>query len=310
MSKKKDNMLISDTIQDQNIRDYFYLDLSIDQLIDKMNKIELKDIGNDELIPFWAKVRGYTGGVDKNGDTWLIKAIPQENGASHKIQEIAYYIDFILKTPSAPTTVLQQNGIIYRATKQALNAMQLGSYNYLQKPFIKMLANDLLNRWLFFDEDRNPNNYLVKYDNDNEPFIIAIDYNKADLETKEMKILGLENRFGWNREEKTRFLTLLKPENFDSLCIEDFEQRLLLMTALDESKIIDISTKVFSYSGLIDDHRATAKMISDNLIKRINYLDHYFRKWFKKRDETQEKEADDRYAGLGQSFVDYYKNKT
>ncbi|MCF7928086.1 MAG: hypothetical protein K9L68_03855 [Spirochaetales bacterium] len=309
MSDKNDNMLIADTIKDQTVRDYFYLDLSLNELIDKMCNLQLQNIGDDKLAPFWAKVRGYTAGMDNEGNSWLIKEIPPEEGPAHKTQEIAFYMDFLLKTPAAPTVLLQHGDTIYRATKQITNAMQIGSYNYLQEPFIKMLANDLINRWLFFDEDRNPNNYLVKHDTDGEPFIIVIDYNKADLETEDMKIFGLEDRFGWHREEKTRFLTLLKPENFEGLSIEDFEQRLSLMTSIEESTILEMCRSVFS-CGIIEDTDGTAQKITRNLLNRIDYLDTYFRKWFKKRNTQKEKEVDDRYSGLGQSFLDYYKRKT
>ncbi len=309
MSEKNENMLIADTIKDQEVRDYFYLDMSIDDLIDKMRNLKLKDIGDDSLSPFWAKVRGYTGAMDDTGAPWLVKEIPDEEGPAHKIQEIAYYMDFLFKTPAAPTILLIQDGVTYRATKQITSAMQIGSYNYLEQPFIKMLANDLLNRWLFFDEDRNPNNYLVKHDTDGEPYIIVIDYNKVDLETEAMKIFGLEDRFGWRREEKTRFLTLLKPENFEVLSIDDFDQRLQLMTSIKKNTILGICRKVFE-CGIFDDPEPVAQKITKNLLNRIAYLDEYFRKWFNERNVEKDKEVDDRYSGLGQSFLDYYKRKT
>lgn len=309
MSENQDNMLIADTIRDADVRRYLYLDLPLDQLIDKMRVLQLQEIGDENLTPFFAKVRGYTGARDADGDPWLVKEIPTEEGPAHKIQEIAYYLDFVLKTPAAPTVLLQQDGKTYRATKQILSAMQIGSYNYLEQPFIKMLANDLLNRWLFFDEDRNPNNYLVKHDVDSQPYIVVIDYNKADLENSKMKIKGTDDHFGWFREEKTRFLTLLKPENFQVLGIEDFEQRLTLMTGFDEAQLFDLCNKVFS-SELFSDPEAVARTISANLTGRIAYLDRYFRTWFHKRDVSKEKEVDDRYSGLGKSFLDYYKRKT
>lgn len=309
MSEKNNNMLMADTILDQDVRRYLYLDLSLDQLIKKMNNIELSEIGDEQLTPFFAKVRGYTGARDSEGDSWLVKEIPEAEGASHKIQEIAYYVDFLLKTPAAPTVLLRQDGKVYRATKLITSAMQIGSYNYLEQPFIKMLANDLLNRWLFFDEDRNPNNYLVKHDTDGEPYIVVIDYNKADLENVEMKIKGTDDRFGWYREEKTRFLTLLKPENFEVLSIDDFEQRLSLMASLSEATILDLCTKVFS-GDIFTKPQTVAQTITTNLINRISYLDGYFRTWFKERNISKEEEVDDRYSGLGQSFLNYYKRKT
>lgn len=309
MSDKLSNMNITDTIKDKEIREYFYLDLSIEELCDTMCALELHDIGDDENTPFWAQIRGYTSARDREEHSWLVKEIPASEGPAHKIQEIAYYVDFLLKTPAAPTVLLLQDNKVYRATKQVVNAMQIGSYNYLQEPYIKMLANDLLNRWLFFDEDRNPNNYMVKHDSDGEPFIVVIDYNKADLETPGMKISGTEHQFGWKREEKTRFLTLLRPENFETLSIDDFEQRLGLMKSIEKGQLQDLCRRVFA-CGIIHDPEAEAKRISSNLIERIDYLDNYFRTWFKAPNKQKEQEENDRYSGLGQSFLDYYKRKT
>ncbi len=309
MSEKNTNMLIADTVKDPGFRETLYLDLSIEELITSMCSLQLSDIGDDELVPFFAKVRGYTGALDDDGASWLLKEISAAEGPEHKIQEIAFYIDFLLKTPAAPTVVYRHGETLYRATKQIPSAMQIGSYNYLQEPYIKMLANDLLNRWLFFDEDRNPNNYLIKHDTDGEPFIVVIDYNKADLETEGMKIFGLEDKFGWHREEKTRFLTLLKPDNFNALSIEDFDQRLTLMSSISREKIYDICLQVFSCS-IFDDEKKVAEKITANVMYRMEYLVEYFRKWFTPRDTAKQQEVDDRYSGMGQSFLDYYKKKT
>ncbi len=310
MAGEIENMMLSDNIKDPVMREYLYLDLSIDQLIAKMHYLKLTDIGNDEHAPFNAKVRGYTGALDEDGNSWLIKKVGLEEGKMLRVQEMAYYLDFILNTPAAPAILLNYDGVLYRATKHLENAMQISSYNYLEPPFIKILANDLLNRWLFFDEDRNPNNYLVKHDIDNNtPYLVVIDYNKVDLETEGMKIWGHEEKFGWHREEKTRFLTLLKPDNFESLRIEDFQCRIELMESLTEDTIMKICKSIFT-GDIIEDPDAACKSITNNIVTRKKYITDYFRKWFIERDEEKEKEIDDRYAGLGKSFLDYYKRKT
>ncbi len=302
----KTNMLIHDVIVDKKIRKYLYLDNTIDELVSTLGSLELENFGDESIVPFTAKIRGYTGATDKNGAPWLLKDIPDNEAAMHKYQEIAFYIDFLMKTPAAPTILIKHEGKFYRATKHIQNAMQIGSYNYLDPPFMKMLGNDLINRWLFFDEDRNPNNYMVIHDDDSKPYIVVIDYNKADLETEEMKIHGMENKFGWHREEKTRFLTLLKPENFDMFSLEDFEQRLNIMMGIEKSTIKGICTKVFT-KEIFEDPEAAANLIVNNFDKRRTYLDKYFRTWFKEKDLEKEKEIDARYAGLGKSFTDYYK---
>ncbi|MDC7218414.1 MAG: hypothetical protein PQJ59_00635 [Spirochaetales bacterium] len=303
------DMKLSDQVADPKIREFLYLDLTVEELIEKMRGLKLEDIGNDDYAPFPAKVRGYTGAVDENGDPWLIKKVDYEEARELRIQEMAYFMDFILNTPAAPAILLNYDGTLYRATKHVENAMQISSYNYLEPPFIKVLANDLLNRWLFFDEDRNPNNYLVKHDDKNKPYVVVIDYNKADLETQKMKIWGLEDKFGWHREEKTRFLTLLKPDNFDSLSIEDFECRLSLMESISQERISKICKSVF-VGDVLKDAEKEGQQIGKNLYDRKCYITDYFRKSFSERDETKQKEIDDRYAGLGQSFMDYYKRKS
>ena len=42
-------------------------------------------------------------------------------------------MDFILKTPAAPTVLITRDDKLYRATKHIQSAMQIGSYNYLQE---------------------------------------------------------------------------------------------------------------------------------------------------------------------------------
>ncbi len=302
----KTNMLIHDVIVDKKIRKYLYLDNSIEELVDTLSNLKLDNFGDDSIVPFTAKIRGYTGATDQYGAPWLLKDIPDDEAPMHKFQEIAFYIDFLMKTPAAPTILIKHNDKFYRATKHIQNAMQIGSYNYLDPPFMKMLGNDLINRWLFFDEDRNPNNYMVIHDDDSKPYIVVIDYNKADLETKEMKIYGMEEKFGWHREEKTRFLTLLKPENFDMFTIEDFDDRLKAMMDVKETVLSGICKKVFT-SDIFEDPDAAVKLMVNNFITRREYLNKYFRTWFKERDLEKEKEVDARYAGLGKSFTDYYK---
>ncbi len=302
----KTNMLISDIVMDKKVRKYLYLDNSIEELVDTMLSLEFTNFGDDSIVPFTAKIRGYTGATDQNGAPWLLKDIPDGEAPMHKFQEISYYIDFLMKTPAAPTILVKLKGKFYRATKHVQSAMQIGSYNYLDQPFMKMLANDLINRWLFFDEDRNPNNYMVIHDEDSKPYIVVIDYNKADMETTEMKIYGMEDKFGWHREEKTRFLTLLKPENFNQFTIDDFEQRLNQMMQIEESVITNICNKVFT-NDIFEDTQAATKLIVSNFSQRRKYLDKYFRTWFKEKDLEKEKEVDARYAGFGKSFNDYYK---
>lgn len=295
----------ADEIKDKEFIKYLYLDLSVDELIEKMNNLSFDEFGNDKLIPFYAQIRSYTGAVDKDGEVWLVKEIEDDEVYMHKVQEIAFYLDFMMHTLAAPTVLVKHKGKYYRATKNIKNAMQIGSYNYMEEPFKSIIANDLINRWLFCDEDRNPNNYLVHHDTDSSPLIIVIDYNKADLWTEGLKITGRDDDFGWQRIGKNRFLTLLAPENFKTLSIEVFDERLNLMMGIPEEKIKEICAKTFG--GCLKNVPGSTDLITQNILLRRSYINDYFRKWFKPKDKEKEKEENDRYAGLGQSFLNYYK---
>ncbi len=295
----------ADEIKDKEFIKYLYLDLSVDELIEKMNKLSFDEFGNDKLIPFYAQIRSYTGAVDKDGEVWLVKEIEDDEVYMHKVQEIAFYLDFMMHTLAAPTVLVKHKGKYYRATKNIKNAMQIGSYNYMEEPFKSIIANDLINRWLFCDEDRNPNNYLVHHDTDSSPLIIVIDYNKADLWTEGLKITGRDDDFGWQRMGKNRFLTLLAPENFKTLSIEVFDERLNLMMGIPEEKIKEICAKTFG--GCLKNVPGSTDLITQNILLRRSYINDYFRKWLKPKDKEKEKEENDRYAGLGQSFLNYYK---
>jgi len=298
------------TVKDSEFRKGLYLDCSIGELIDKMNNLQLFDIGDNTDVPFTASMRSYIGAKDEDGNSWLLKKIPENEAYDHKLQEIAYYIDFLLNTIAAPNILKKINGTYYRVTKNVKNAMQISSYNYLEKPFMRILANDLINRWLFFDEDRNPNNYLVFHDRDSSPCVVVIDYNKADLKSTQMKITGNKDKFGWHRTEKTRFLTLLKTENFEKLSIETFEDRLSTMMSIP-LELLESVTRESMRDPIIKNVsvQETATLVSTNISKRRTYINNYFRKWFKKRDATVEKAENDRYSGFGESFLNYYKGK-
>ena len=57
-------------VKSPDIRKYLYLDLSIEELIDKMRNLQFSEVGNDKEVPFNASVRSYTGARDEDGDWW------------------------------------------------------------------------------------------------------------------------------------------------------------------------------------------------------------------------------------------------
>ncbi len=76
---------------------------------------------------------------------------------------------------------------------------------------------------------------------------------------------------------------------------------------IPEEKIKNICIK--SFEGVLKNVSGSADLITKNLMQRIEYINDYFRKWFKPKNTEKEKEEIDRYAGMGQSFLNYYKKK-
>lgn len=305
---KKDNDKLKEAVKDQELIDFFYLDLTVEQLIKRLHSLKFSQFSSSyREIPFTARNREYIGAYDNEEQFWLVKPIKDEEIFLHKLFEIAYYIDFRILTLSAPTILIKHEGSFYRATKLLKGAMQIHSYNYLQAPFLKVLATDLINRWLFFDEDRNPNNYLVLQNSAGYPLIVAIDNNKVDLESEEIKITGNNEKFGWYRSGKTRFLTLLTPENFENLTIDIFEGRLTRLNSIKKDELKKYCLLTFNKD--VEEPEAKADLIVSNFVKRRDYITKYFREWFKEADLSKEKEEEERYSGLGKSFFEYYKKK-
>ncbi len=189
-------------------------------------------------MPFNAAVKGYLGATDSQGHHWVIKPILSDHDALfHRISSFVYLLDFHMATLSTPTAVVRIDGKRYRASKVVPSSIQISSYNYLEEPFKSLLIGDLVNRWFHFDEDRNPNNYMVLRNSLNTPLVVAIDFDKADLETPGMKIVGTDDKFGWVRHEKNRYLTLFKAEHFDKVSLDVFHDRLTSMMAIDLARM-------------------------------------------------------------------------
>ena len=74
-----------------------------------------------------------------------------------------------------------------------------------------------------------------------KPFVVVIDYDKADLASENMKITGDPDKFGWFRTEKTRFLSPLRPPNFEGVPIDVFENRLKEMASLTREELLGVA---------------------------------------------------------------------
>jgi hypothetical protein len=295
-------------IADPELVHYFYLDLPTKGVLDKLESLRLRLAETQDSVPFNAQVKGYFGAIDSDGDPWILKPAPEaREELYHRICTLAFLLDHRMGTLSAPTAVFSIDGKRYRATKVVKNAVQISSYNYMESPFIEALRADLVNRWLYFDEDRNPNNYLVIHNKANKPFLVAIDFDKADFESDQMKITGTPEKFGWIRTEKTRFLTLLRPDNFEGVSIETFEERLAAMMSIRIDAVKDAAYRLVD--GHCEDAEALASLLAANFERRRSYINEYFRRMFKSEAETRNVSNSDDYSMFGDSFLAMYKNK-
>lgn len=295
-------------VHDEKLIDYFYLRQEPDQMVDTVEGLRFSRTNNHYDIPFNAAVKGYHGAVDDQGHQWIIKPLANEQEAwYHRVCQVVHYLDFEMRTLSAPTMVLEIDGHKFRGTKVVPNAIQISSYNYLEEPYKSVLVSDLVNRWMHFDEDRNPNNYMVTQNSKGFPLIVAIDFDKSDLESQEMKITGTDDKFGWIRHEKNRYLTLFKPENFSNLTIAIFEARLRRMTGIDLARLEKVCARLFQ--GYCADPAAKAALIAGNVARRREYIDGYFRTWFKEGAPDAQAKENEAYAGFGATFLKMYQDR-
>jgi len=294
-------------IGDGDIIRYFYLDKASSELIGYFDRMKLRLVESQDEVPFNAQVKSYLAASDGDGDPWIVKPVSTASEMLyHRACMLAYILDHATGTLAAPTTAVMIDGKMFRATKVVRHAMQISSYNYLESPYIGILRADLVNRWIYFDEDRNPNNYLVITNSKNRNFVVAIDYDKADMMSEAMKITGMEGRFGWQRTEKTRFLTLLRPEHFEGITIKEFERRLSAFTEIGMDEFLALARAAFS--KYCDDPEEIAKKVSDNFARRREYVDCYFRSMFGPADISG-KSCDDDYSAFGKSFLDMHNKK-
>lgn len=295
-------------VGDRDLVEYFYLEMEPLPLLARLDSLELSLTESQDAVPFNAAVKGYFGATDEVGHPWILKpASSQKEIVYHRICALAYLLDHAMYTLAAPTTLVKIGGKPYRATKVVRNSIQISSYDYLSQPFVNILRADLVNRWLYFDEDRNPNNYLVITNKANKPFVVTIDYDKADLESDRMKITGNPEKFGWFRQEKTRFLTLLRPEHFYGVGIEIFDDRLKALAAIPAEEISALARKLLE--GYAPDAADLAARITSNILVRREYIDQYFRKMIKPASQVEDLGHDADYSMFGSSFVNMYKDK-
>ncbi len=295
-------------VHDPELISYYYLDRPFGEVVEHLAKLEFTRNSKAYDIPFNAAVKGYLGATDSDGKSWIVKPLTSEKDTLyHRLTEIVYLLDFQMATLSAPTKVLTIDGKKFRGVKTVEKAVQISSYDYLNPPFIRILMADLVNRWLQFDEDRNPNNYMVITNSKAAPLVVAIDFDKSDLENETMKITGTDEKFGWVRHEKNRYLTMLKPENFDNASIDVFETRLATMMAIDLGNMKRVVEGLLV--GYTSDPQGKAGVIISNLETRRQYINAYFRKWMTEVDQVALQKENDDYGGMGKAFMKIYQGK-
>lgn len=295
-------------IGDKDLIDYFYLTIKPLALLSRLDAIRLEITTSQDAVPFNAQVKGYIGAADEEGHPWILKpALNEKEMVYHRLCGLAFLLDHAMGTLAAPTTLVKIEGKAFRATKVVRNSIQISSYDYLAQPFIEILRADLVNRWLFFDEDRNPNNYLVIHNKAQRPFVVAIDYDKADLESEKLKITGNPDKFGWHRQEKTRFLTLLRPDHFEGIGIETFDRRLRSLMEIPEDEIGELALRTLK--GYASDAPGLASKVLGNILARRSYIDNYFRAMIKPLSEVKNLSHEADYSMMGSSFLNMHKDK-
>ena len=292
-------------LHDEELVRLLCADRTYGQLVEAFLVDDFLAVDRSLKIPFFAEVRDYVGAVEKADPAarWIIKPVePQDAGPA--MGSICYFLDFFTRTVSAPTVVTGIEGKLYKATRIMTHAEQLSGANYTDIPQLKeQLLLDLINRWIYCDEDRNPNNYMIRYTSGGDQVVIAIDFANVDLLFPGTKIKGIPETFGWERMEKTRYLTPLKREHFVGYDMELFDQRFDAFARVGRRMLLDLCKRCLRFQP---DASAQAKVVAENLLKRIEYVHDYFSRMFPKKARRSGAE---KYKDMGSTFTRIYKER-
>ena len=281
-------------------------DRAFPQLLEDFAADDFLSIDRSMKVPFFAEVRDYVGAAERAdlGAHWIVKPISAEDARGPAMGAICFFLDFFTRTISAPTIVTRIDGVVYKATRIITHAEQLTGANYTDIRQLKeQLVLDLVNRWIYGDEDRNPNNYMIRYNSRNDQIIIAIDFSNVDLLHPGTKITGNPKSFGWQRMEKTRYLTPLKVEHFQGYDMRFFDMRFDGFRKLGKKMLLDLCKACLRFQP---DRAKLAKTVAENILARVDYVHTYFSSMFP-REAAAEKE--DKYSAMGQTFTKIYKDK-
>jgi len=310
MSDEYDYKKLFSQINDSVIKNIFSTDTPLDKLLDELKQEDILVPSKSAQVPFFASIRDYTGAY-YNNDTqniWIIKRLADEELCQARLGMFVYFLNHFTSTISAPSIVAKINNEYYRASKIIPRTEQLSGAPYQEnQQLTAQLALDLINSWIYFDEDRNPNNYLIHYNSHNIPVVVDIDFSNVDLLTDEMKIEGRDDTFGWERKEKTRYMTPLKNEQFYEYSFDFYKTRLDKFKQLDKEILRSIGKVVF-HDDYDEKGTDIVEQISTNILSRIDYVYSYFESWFndpEKRKLLQKRtkqEMKDEYHLMGRFF--------
>lgn len=284
-------------VHDPEMIQLLCLDKTFEELLELFTRDDFLRSDKGMSIPFFAEIRDYHGAVevDNPESKWLVKAIRGDDQIETEMAMIVYFVDFFTHTLSVPSILTKIDGQLYRATKMIMKAEQLSGANYTVYPELQeQLLLDMINRWISCDEDRNPNNYLIRYNSKNQNLILAIDFGNSDLLAEEIKIKGLAKEFGWQRKEKTRYLTPLKSEHFMKYSMDFFEMRFKFFQKLTNDFLMDFGLKVLRFET---EKERYAQIIAKNILRRTSYVQKYFSA---KIPSVRADSADD--GGMGKTF--------
>lgn len=284
-------------IHDKDIIELLCFDTPYEKLLQSFTSDNFLQVDSSMAIPFFAEIRDYRGATEVQAPEkkWLIKPIKGKDIVESGMAMIAYFIDFFTNTLSVPIIVTTIDGVLYKATKLVEKAEQLSGANYTVYPELyEQLLLDIINRWITYDEDRNPNNYLIRYNSKNQNLILAIDFGNCDLLFNEMKIKGLMKQFGWQKTEQTRYLTPLKTELFLKYPMDFYNMRFNAFKKLTREILTELTEKALRFDP---DKENNIKIIPTNILRRVKYVSGYFGS---KIPTDVEPTSGDR--GMGQSF--------
>ncbi len=263
-------------LHDQDLIHILCADLAYTELLERFLVDDFLALDGGMKIPFFAEVRDYVGAVDKADPQhcWIVKQVSEDNALGAAMGSISFFLDFFTRTISAPTVVTRIGGKMYKAAKIITRTEQLTGAGYADTPQIKeQLLLDLVNRWIYCDEDRNPNTYLVRSTSRGDQVVIAVDFSNVDLLFPGTKIKGRQESFGWEKIEKTRRLTPLKVEHFQAYDMEFFDMRFEAFAKVGRKMLLELCKGCLRFQP---DHADLAKTVTDNLLKRIEYVHDYF----------------------------------